>query len=280
LTRKKKNEEGVKTGWLMTFADMITLLLCFFVLLNIMSTIDVAKFKQLVENLRGDPSIFDYIDRSQSHRQTGLTRAPETNDEMWSEPSDIWTQTAARMIETVEEWENGLFNEQGPMGSEPLITITVTEGYIIIRCQNDEGVLFNSGRFDLLPRGREILDFIVEELVLPHWDLISEIRIEGYADERPFEGPYGNLRLSVNRAVSAYIHVVEKYGEISTEDVSPSGYGATRPLSWEIDRETGERETRERWLQRNRRVEFVLLRNFLVDEENETAYVRPPSDNS
>jgi chemotaxis protein MotB len=270
LTRKKAKTGGVGTGWLMTFSDMITLLLCFFVLLNIMSTIDADKFKKLVENLNGSRDIFTVTNAAALIGNSGFDVPPDIPRDDFDVQSDDWLWAAYDMKGTIADWGlgNGISTDD-KTGMDSLITIEVSDAAIIIRCQNDDGVLFNSGRDELLPGGIEILEFIVEQLVLPHWNLASELRIEGYADERPFQGKYGNLWLSVRRATSAYIHIVEKYDDdIPIETVSPSGYGEHRPLEWL------EGETRDEWLQRNRRVEFVLMRKVLLDEETGEGYER------
>ena len=49
MARKKGNEESIKTdGWMATFSDLMNLLLCFFVVLFAMSTVDADKWQELV----------------------------------------------------------------------------------------------------------------------------------------------------------------------------------------------------------------------------------------
>ncbi len=57
--KKKAEQEGISAGWINTFADLMNLLLCFFVLLFSMSTIDADKYEQLVTSMTERINIFD-----------------------------------------------------------------------------------------------------------------------------------------------------------------------------------------------------------------------------
>ena len=60
MSRKKAEDEPIKTdGWLNTFADLMNLLLCFFVMLFAMSTVDAEKFQQIVASFSSSYSILD-----------------------------------------------------------------------------------------------------------------------------------------------------------------------------------------------------------------------------
>jgi chemotaxis protein MotB len=60
MARKKKEEDQAPSGgWLSTFADLMNLLLCFFVLLFSMSTVDADKYEQLVTSMSESINIFD-----------------------------------------------------------------------------------------------------------------------------------------------------------------------------------------------------------------------------
>ena len=60
MAREKKEEEAADTGgWINTFADLMNLLLCFFVLLFSMSTVDADKYEQLVTSMNESINIFD-----------------------------------------------------------------------------------------------------------------------------------------------------------------------------------------------------------------------------
>lgn len=57
--KKKAEQEGISAGWINTFADLMNLLLCFFVLLFSMSTVDADKYEQLVTSMTERINIFD-----------------------------------------------------------------------------------------------------------------------------------------------------------------------------------------------------------------------------
>ena len=62
MARKKKEEQGLPPGtpapWMSTFSDLMTLLMCFFVLLFSMSTIDAAKFEEVAKSFQQNFSVF------------------------------------------------------------------------------------------------------------------------------------------------------------------------------------------------------------------------------
>ncbi|MDR0324716.1 MAG: OmpA family protein [Oscillospiraceae bacterium] len=271
---KKKQPEKQEEHWMATFSDMVTLLLCFFVLLFMMSTLDVDKYKALMMNLRGSPDIFETIDSRYKIGDTGLQTAPEVPAEWMTDPSDWWAMIGQEILDKVSE-----FNEnQGQAGSErpgadPLITITVeiTDAQIIIRCQGE--ILFATLSDVLQPEGYGIIDYIMSDLVMPRVinREISELNILGHADIRQI--PAGrskftdNWELSTARALEAWKYVRNNY------DIPPSmggamGYGSERPIHGNFG------TTEDEWRQ-NRRVEFVMVRNFYMDEQAGTTYEKP-----
>jgi chemotaxis protein MotB len=259
--RKKQEGGGVGQGWLMTFSDMVTLLLCFFVLLFLMSTLDAQKFMQLVSNLQGNPYIFDIMQNQANVGQTGLEQAPEIPEGDYVEPSDSWMIFAGAMSDAIGEYMEG----HGAADSLE-IDLQVTEGQIIISIRGD--VLFETLRADLTLTGIEALDIIMS-VVMGQWDTnqISEMLIHGHADIRsvpPGAAFEDNLELSGARAASAWRYIVEHY-DIPRDRIGFAGYGEYRPVGGNFG------TTEEEWY-RNRRVEVVLIRNFLIDEETGVQY--------
>ena len=60
MTRNKKEDPPIKTdGWMSTFSDLMNLLLCFFVMLFSMSTIDAEKFQEVIASFSSSYNILD-----------------------------------------------------------------------------------------------------------------------------------------------------------------------------------------------------------------------------
>ncbi|MCL2002683.1 MAG: OmpA family protein [Oscillospiraceae bacterium] len=265
---KKKNEEAPPPGapaWMATYGDMITLVLTFFVLLFSMSSLDAAKFMAMVANLQGNPYIFEVINNAANIGQTGLEQAPEIPEGDFSDPTDAWLIAAERMRGDIEDWISSSEGEGGTADLE--VTIHVTEAQIVIRCKSS--VLFDTLSDVLLPRGIEALAFIVEDLILPDWEtgIISEVFVEGHADIRPIPPNNrfaDNDILAAYRARAARRFIVDNYS-IPENKIGMTSWGDTRP----VDGNPGTDETQ--WSV-NRRVEFVLHRNFFLDEQTGAGY--------
>jgi chemotaxis protein MotB len=262
--QKKQDEGGVGQGWLMTFSDMVTLLLCFFVLLFLMSTLDAQKFMQLVQNLQGNPYIFDVMSNAANIGQTGLEQAPDVPEGDFIDPSDSWMILAGQMAESIDQYLDS-------RGDNLDIDMRVTEAQIIISIQGE--LLFPTLSDVLLTTSYESLDFVMG-LVVNNWDTgqISEIEIGGHADIRPIRGAQtrlfrNNMVLSSMRAIRVYEYVIANF-DFPLDRISSKGYGEHRPLPG-VGYGTSEAD----W-QQNRRVEFVLYRNFRLDEETGDTYRR------
>jgi chemotaxis protein MotB len=275
---KKPPPPPPAANWLMTFSDMVTLLLCFFVLLNMMSTLDVDKFKQFIRNFSGNPSIFDEIDRAANIGTAGIDRPPEIPWDVISTPADWWEMIGQNIIDDFSRGTGGENGDstpgQGTPGTDGIVVV-VQEGQIIIRCQGE--VLFNTTCDILRPDGIESLRRIVETAILPYYGMgvFSDIQIEGHADIRPIPRGYhpkftDNLVLSMFRAYSVWQYIMEHY-DFPKEMIGTSGYGEYRPIP-----EIGFGTTHAEW-DLNRRVEFVLKRNFAFDEEGNTFEIGRPA---
>src|SRR5690606_20122283 len=62
MMRRRRAEEDTGDNWLTTYSDMVTLLLCFFVLLYTFSTLDVQRFKSVLASFQGGSGMLDGSD--------------------------------------------------------------------------------------------------------------------------------------------------------------------------------------------------------------------------
>lgn len=232
MARKKVEEQ--KAGapeWLATYGDMVTLLLCFFVLLFSFSTLDVQKFKAIIQSMNGSLGVMD----SGTTVQMEPLQAAFPNDTPTEENEEF-----KKLYEEINEYikENNL---------EASITLKLDERGLLVRFLDN--VLFDSGKADLKPRAREIINTVSE--ILKQND--KNVRIEGHTDNVPINTPRfpSNWELSTTRAVNVVKYLIEENG-IEAKRLSASGYADQHPID-----DNGIAEGR----QRNRRVDMVILRS-------------------
>ncbi|HUJ74949.1 MAG TPA: flagellar motor protein MotB [bacterium] len=226
MARKHKEEkEPNQERWLLTYADLITLLMIFFVVLYALSTVDVRKFQSLSNSLRiafgGGRNLFG------EYEGTGMVPIPirSTNDlEVAQEHTDAYISRA---------------------GLEDQIKTSLDERGLVITL--NERTLFEPGSADVLPAAKQRLAVLAKLLsALPNY-----IRIEGFADDLPSKGANfrSNWELSAVRATNVVQTLLDN-GLSHPDRVSAIGYGQYRPLA---DNTTIEGRAK------NRRVEIVIL---------------------
>lgn len=276
--RKEPDPPAGCPAWLATYGDMITLVLTFFVLLFSMSSIDTAKWKALVINLQGASGIFSIVDNQANVGGTGVEQAPEVPEDEYSDPSDSWAVVAQKVKEAIADFNAGILNNNGGATEGPaagvdlvVLTIEIDEAQIIIRCQTD--IAFDTMSDVIKEEFYGVIDFIMSDIIMPEIeaDTISEINILGHADIRPVTNITSRIKnnkeLSLFRALAVWNYVNEHF-DIPTGMIGAMGYGEERPIN-------GDFGTSEEVWAKNRRVEFVMLRNVEMDKESGATYGQP-----
>ncbi|MCL1790771.1 MAG: OmpA family protein [Peptococcaceae bacterium] len=234
MARKKAadNHENHER-WLITYSDLITLLMVFFVVMYSMSKVDAYKFQAMAEAL----SI------SLGGSQMDIAQHPQGPsfiEEGGPESSASLEQTS---IETLKA-KLDAYAQDNAISTR--FVADIEERGLVISIQ--ETLLFESGSDILNAQARTILGQISEFLAtMPNY-----IRVEGHTDNLPINsGRFpSNWELSVMRA-SNVIHILRTEG-VSTLRLSAVGYSEYRPLT---SNDTSEGRAR------NRRVDLVILRS-------------------
>jgi chemotaxis protein MotB len=195
--------------WLLTYADLITLLLAFFIILYSMSKIDAEKFREVTTALR---SIL---------RGTGpLSLPPDSrfaDDESGNGDFKLGDLGVLRY-----EIETGLEK----LGLSDNITATLDRRGLVIRVS--ESTFFDLGSADLRMEAMDVLDLIAGFLLR----IPNHIRIEGHTDNLPIQTSRypSNWELSVNRATVCVRYLIVKH-QFPPARISALGYGEYRPIA-------------------------------------------------
>lgn len=228
MKRRKHAEEGEHENserWLLTYADLITLLLGLFVILYAMSKIDTEKYSQVVAALGG---VFGSPEATSVKLR--VVDVVKTLPEFYRE--------RARIEAEIRKGLN--------LAAKSLpISITQDERGVTVHLQ--EQLLFASGSADLKATSLETLDQLAEVLK----KMTNDIRVEGHTDNVPISTAAfpSNWHLSVGRALNVGYYLIEKHG-MTADKVSVVGYSEYRPML---------PNTSEENRARNRRVDIVIV---------------------
>ncbi len=194
MARKKKQECPSIPGWLVSFGDLMSLLLTFFILLYAMSTVDVTKALKFLSYFQGEPKFKPFQ----------VSVVP---------PIVPFSTNVAKKI------RKRLQKILPPHAYQ----LSVTTRYVMIRIFND--ILFEDDSDRLTPEAKKALDEIAK--TIKSLDLKKQkihIRVEGHVSsdvENPWE-------LSIKRAERVAFYLMEKGIDPSLFYIS--GYGDTRPI--------------------------------------------------
>ncbi|KPL59155.1 flagellar motor protein MotS [Rossellomorea vietnamensis] len=220
--------------WMVTFSDLITLILVFFILLFSMSQIDIVKFRTIADSfqqrqiLEFYPSVIPFDNPSAE---------PEMESEDSKQQGNEANQDLNSLLATIQSYlkENKL--------SDAIVATRSERGVVLVL---QEQALFASGEATVLPDAYPFLNKVGVLLS----EIPNFVKVEGHTDNRPintYRFP-SNWELSSARASSVVRYL------ITTEDLDPKrfiavGYGDTRPVAPNDKVEN---------LQKNRRVEVII----------------------
>lgn len=238
--KSASDDEDDGGAWIVTFADMMTLILVFFILLYTISDFEDEAYKQLVESvtiLDGEGNQVSVIDYA-----TNSGRNPEPlskiEDVLGMNPADQVVETLKPAI--VSELESMVDN------SDMNDSVDLAFDGDIITLQIDGRFLFDSGRAELKDEA-SIIFANLAEIFRENADY--RIAIRGHTDDLAIETVQfpSNWELSAVRATTVLRYFILQ--GIDPERMSATGYADFIPL---VDNNTAENRAR------NRRVEFVL----------------------
>ncbi len=239
----KKRGGGEDCGsWMDTYGDMVTLLLCFFVMLYSMSTIDQDKLKIFIRS----------IYPTASEESIGINQ-PEGEDnisgEIKMDPEEITPEELEELealaIEQLYEQLVEALNEKGVEG----VTVSGGDGYTYVAFQDK--TFFSGNSSSITEQGQEVLGIFCD-VIDPLSSQINQIDIMAHtAQESPDQPnlPREDRMLSAMRAAEVSVFIQQR-NVIEPEKLVGISYGQFRPVD---TNETAEGRAR------NRRVELLLI---------------------
>ncbi|MCO7228603.1 OmpA family protein [Halomonas sp. CnH100-B] len=228
-------------AWMVTYADLMSLLLCFFVLLLSFAEIDAQKFRRVADELSKAFGVQRDIEAMQIPMGTSAVMqnfSPATPDRtlieevrqrtMQQQPqlesmrSMLETQQRQRSLQVAGSVES-LLEDALPEG---VAEITVDEYRVVVRIA--ENGTFDSGTATVTPAFASLL----QELAVLLGELTGTVSIDGHTDDVPIRTAQfrSNWDLSAMRAASV-ANVLVNSGAIAPERLIIQGFAETRPLA-------------------------------------------------
>ena len=268
--RPKKHEEEEHENherWLVSYADMVTLLMVLFIVLFAISQVDKAKFEELASGLASsfggpisvvqgtakEPSVLDggqlpvdiksAIGPTQDVEQAAVDRAAA---QAAAERARRVAGEAAGAYDDLAETRDKIDAALTAAGYSGAARYEIDERGLVVHIVAD-AVLFDAEEAVLRPEGRAILDAVAPTLI----PLPNVLRVEGHANHLPVTagGPWpSNWELSAYRA-STVLRYLASDG-VPEPRMYAAGYGSTQPLVPETDPSS---------ITVNRRVDIVVL---------------------
>lgn len=256
--RKRESDDHVcpaVEAYLLTYSDMITALLIFFIVMFAMGQLDLAKFERFKLGMARsgastvDDGLFENGDGvfEQAMIRPAVVSAPDdTDSEGTGDRTGRGPDQAAEQA-AFEQAQQQITAALAAVGAGSDVSFRVEERGLIITIVSDR-VLFTPGSADLTPDGQTVVDALAGGLAT----LPNRMTVEGHTDSRPISTLRfpSNWELSVGRASAVLRTLVEEHG-LAAGRLSAAGYADQRPV--------GPNETPEGRAV-NRRVEIVVHR--------------------
>lgn len=260
MARKKIEEDsGGGSSWMNTFADLMNLLLCFFVLLFSMSTVDADKFEEMVKSLSqslsvlpsGSSAIGDgmMISSGMSQLNTLADYINETGFENTQTPEDLFEMVEQEQLSLSEAMKEDIDGELEKQGLSGTVDVSFTSQYVLLTLNG--ALLFDSGKSEIKSDAIPLVDKVGTILTTYESNVIE---VEGHTDSVPISGGKykSNKELSSFRALSVAEYLIEKKG-IDPSKLKYSGRGEYVPIA---NNDTPEGRAL------NRRVEIKIYNNL------------------
>ncbi|GAB6098889.1 OmpA family protein [Halanaerocella petrolearia] len=232
MPQDKKDSDDSGSDWMTTYADMVTLLMAFFVMLYSFSSLDANKFQMMVQGLQGKLGV---LEGGKTISQSKMIEKGLNSPNISSRLNNLQQKVSSYVQ------ENNLQND---------INLAIDERGLTIRFSGK--VLFDLGRAEIKSDSKEILNQIAGFIkTVP-----NNVTVEGHTDNLPISNSKfpSNWELSTTRATNVIRYFIEQ-DDIDPSRLSAAGYSKYKPIHPNNTRQ-------HRAL--NRRVDVVILK---MDQE-------------
>lgn len=236
--RRADESQGLDAdAWMVTFSDLILLLLTFFVMLLTMSSMDTKKLQEMFESLESSPGLLDYTEARAVPKLGRFVRNySESSNKIVIDQNRLKELLLPKIkVKEMEELMTDIIE---------FVDLSDDERGIVLSFQ--ERLLFGSGKASINKRALPILESVAKAIESSP----NEILIMGHTDNAPIRSKLypSNWELSASRGLSVLEYFVGEK-RLSPQRFSVGGYGPSRPKE---PNETPENRAK------NRRVEIIF----------------------
>lgn len=267
-TAPEEHEEGAgRERWLVSYSDMLTVLVGLFIVLYAISQVDQAKFQALAASLNAgfggssqsvldsgssilaeNSSVIPLIKPEDATDVSTALRNDKTQEftgdsaDQAIDPKDL--SAAREEYQSLVELANKLDARLAKKGLDGMVSYKINERGLVVGLVSDE-LFFVADTAELTDQSRSVVDNLAPTLK----KISNELSIEGHANSIPSTRYRSNWELSSDRATQVLRRFVEK-GKVSAERTAAVGFGDARPLK---------DNAKASGLKANRRVDIVIL---------------------
>lgn len=269
MARRKRHEEhGNHEAWAIPYADLMTLLLAFFVVMYAISSLNEGKYRVMADSLStafgGAPRTITQVQvgnmqiQGGGHDTPSVIRSPSMTGGAMSDPTQLPSMAShmrmpvsahnqeqlRRAERQLNQIADRLSSALAPLVKQGVITVRRTELWLEVEINSD--ILFSTGSAALDVGARDTLGKLADVLL----DAPNGVRVEGHTDNLPIATAQfpSNWELSAGRAASV-VHLFADHG-VQPARLAMVGYGEFRP------RESNDQAAGRN---RNRRVMVIIL---------------------
>lgn len=246
MAKKRAEDSPPSLLWKDTFSDLMNLLLCFFVLLFAMSSLDADKFQQVAASLAARFSVLpsggsamksegvlvgsgasQLNELSDYYNNMGLNSEGEMSQEENNSYEEMYEKLQQEGLEESEKMAEQIQSALEASNIASQVEVASTSQYVMLSLSG--GVLFDSGKAELKPDAVSIIDKVADAVKIYDDNTIS---IEGHTDNVPQSSKEypNNMVLSMYRAYSVYDYFVSNKG-FNENSISSTGRGEAVPIA-------------------------------------------------
>ncbi len=240
--RKPEEQAAGSPAWMSTFSDLMNLLLCFFVLLFSMSSVDAQKFQEVAASLSSSFSILpsggsaitdegilvgsgasQLTELSTYYNNMGLNDEGEMDQTIDNAYQEVEQESLKESEQMAEQIEKAL--EAANVAAE--VNVEATSRYVLLNMNG--AILYDSGKAELKEEAISLLNSVADSIKQYDQNIIS---IEGHTDSNPIHTAQypDNMVLSMYRAYSVFDYFVNTKG-FDAATLTSTGRGESVPVA-------------------------------------------------